>query len=314
MASEIPDNTANPQKVIRTPADEFKVLCASLGVVPEGISSLAQLSEVAKSLTAKDSTRPPWIFRAEKMGGNLQTTLERATLGFFPDLRSGGGVESKLLREFKRRAHHYLSDLPREGDTLQWLAMMQHYGAPTRLMDWTYSPFVALSFAVTRPASGNSGYVIWAIDPYAVRTTANYELKVDDPENNDVMAQFGENDEDRFDNLFRQTEAWDTLEPLVYPVNPFRLNPRLTIQQGLFLCARQMHLSFVDNLKALKPNASGLKAYEIRRESRLEILLELDRMNLNNATLFPGLQGFAESLWTKPICYVPDLVGVDHIR
>lgn len=40
-------------------------------------------------------------------------------------------AEQYLLTTFKRRAHHYLRDLPGEHDELEWLALMQHHGAPT---------------------------------------------------------------------------------------------------------------------------------------------------------------------------------------
>jgi len=94
---------------------------------------------------------------------------------------------------------------------------------------------------------------------------------------------------------------------LVYPVNPFRLNKRLTIQQGLFLLPGDVKKSFKENFEETFKNQGGLERYLCRIElafdkskeaknRRNEILRQLHNMNINNATLFPDLDGFTKSL------------------
>jgi len=92
---------------------------------------------------------------------------------------------------------------------------------------------------------------------------------------------------------------------LVAAVQPHRMNERLTIQQGLFLCANHALFSFRRCLGALllhasngrKPSAQWLlHKLVIAPETRFDILRALNKININSATLFPGLDGFCQSL------------------
>lgn len=63
--------------------------------------------------------------------------------------------ERMSVERFKQTAHLHLTHLPAANDIIEWLALMQHYGAPTRLLDFTLNPAVALFFAV-RDATPNA--------------------------------------------------------------------------------------------------------------------------------------------------------------
>ena len=65
--------------------------------------------------------------------------------------------EERILRIFKRKAHHFLSAGPLPDDDFEWLALMQHHGAPTRLLDFTWSPYVAAFFALQRATGDAAG-------------------------------------------------------------------------------------------------------------------------------------------------------------
>src|SRR6266568_5424615 len=86
-----------------------------------------------------------WLFRGHRCAEwKLETSLERTS-------RRCGISEVKyeraVWREFRRHAHAYMPRVPADSDTIEWLAFMQHYGAPTRLLDFTYSFWIALFFA-----------------------------------------------------------------------------------------------------------------------------------------------------------------------
>jgi hypothetical protein len=120
-------------------------------------------------------------------------------------------------------------------------------------------------------------------------------------------------DRDAFDAVFMR----ETSPAIVAPVQPFRTNERVTSQQGLFLCPNSLLFGFEFGLKHVLKNDKErnerlwrehekgdpvclerlFKLY-VAPQAREELLKELHRMNVNYATLFPGLDGFARSLNT----------------
>ena len=78
-----------------------------------------------------------WIFRGHASANwRLRTTLDRQT----PFGYQKRDAEEDLLRAFRRRAHNFLAaeHLPADDMSGEWLALMQHFGAPTRLLDFTH--------------------------------------------------------------------------------------------------------------------------------------------------------------------------------
>jgi len=186
-----------------------------------------------------------------------------------------------------------MSDVPAENDPIEWLAVMQHHGAPTRLLDWSFSFLVALFFAVEK---AEASCVVWCLDLHWLLTKVEKKFQT-------VFKPIIDHDprlkrKKFFKSVFQANPALD----LVYSLNPNRLNPRLKIQQGIFLAAGNLGISFEDNFDTVQRDERGqvLKiVIEIRNPRvRTEILRHLYRMNINRATLFPGLDGFAQSLHT----------------
>ncbi len=105
------------------------------------------------------SLGPGWAFRGQRDASwVIATSLDRSKSEL-----SSAVSEQFLLREFQRRAHHYLAAELIPQDTLEWLALMQHHGCPTRLLDWTRSSYVAAYFAMEDVAP-NAVAAVWAVD------------------------------------------------------------------------------------------------------------------------------------------------------
>ncbi len=84
----------------------------------------------------------------------------------------------------------------------------------------------------------------------------------------------------------------------VCTVKPRRTHPRLIAQQGVFLCQGNLEKSFAENLRGFAPYGihDNVMKIMIPHEWRKEIMADLRLMNITRASLFPGLDGFAQSL------------------
>src|SRR5204862_5090471 len=116
--------------------------------------------------------QPPysnWAFRGERdERWPLYSSLSRYLQNFGVARAAWPEQEGRILRIFKRKAHQFLERPPDWEDDFQWLALMQHHGAPTRLIDFTWSPYVAAFFALERTLSDG---VVWAMNPGRIESS-----------------------------------------------------------------------------------------------------------------------------------------------
>src|SRR4051794_3793588 len=251
-----------------------------------------------------DYREPGWIFRGHADHRWILETTIRRRVARLEDDGIGTGfaadTEKFMLEEFQRRAHQYqrhLRQMPRDVYKLEWLALMQHHGAPTRLLDWTKSPYVGAFFAVA-DAAPQTDSAIWVIDALALKGKAVAMLKNTRHDLEDLSADSHLESPENFDRIFlADVPEWQSV---IAPIEPFTTDERLTIQQGLFLCSTTLYWPLEMTLKhMIETEPSGrpeIRRLVIRSEARLDLLRELHRMNISQATLFPGLEGFARSL------------------
>jgi len=217
----------------------------------------------------------------------LESSLER----YIPESSARTAAEGTLLREFQRRAHDYIESGKEPTTNRECFALMQHFGAPTRLVDFTRSPYVAALFAFE--PTGPQDRAIWAIDRARCYSNAGDFISRSDP-------AF---DGDKGGWFTGVRATWDLdvgpsrwPGPIVLPYEPDRLSGRLAVQQGLFVWPNDIERSFMENLSGLDPD--GVQKTVLAGAMRDAALEDLRYMNISRASLFPGLDGFATSLRT----------------
>ncbi len=89
------------------------------------------------------------------------------------------GKERDLTNRFRSRAGTRHQALPAYEDSATWLSLMQHYGLPTRLLDWTRSPLIAAYFALERyiyeKKATRQDAAIWILEPHKLNVSEGFE-------------------------------------------------------------------------------------------------------------------------------------------
>jgi len=255
-----------------------------------------------------------WIYRGQADSRwPLVTTLER-TIDARPNGRSDPLlIERGIHRRFIERATTYLNPVPAEHDELSWLTLMQHYGAPTRLLDWTKSPLIGLYFAYEERAPSDApARALWCLRASACRNHFGYGLPglIRDPfglvrfetPNGDGLVSYSRPGAD-FDWLAHENTRLqrlrDKMETTPYPLPPPFLDTRMAAQQAFFTydaCLNggiPLELALPDYL--VGPTMRVLSKIILPNEWRLDVLNALRVMGITAATLFPGLDGLGRA-------------------
>lgn len=239
---------------------------------------------------------------------DLTTTLIRLNARH-PD------VERHLLRNFKKYA---LLEAKVSGEFWNWLALGQHHGLPTRLLDWTYSPFVALHFATADLTAPETDSVVWCVDYVKAHEMLPPRLqKVLCEEGSDVWTT---------EMLEEHVGSWEELNSLktsrrkskapadegdavLIFFEPPSLDSRIVNQYGLFSVLSSPTLAVDEWLKQHKDLA---KRIVIPHGLRWEVRDKLDQANVNERVLFPGLDGL--SSWLRRHYAPPNLANTRAVE
>jgi hypothetical protein len=246
----------------------------------------------------------------------LSTTLERAGQRYGWSVNALRNREVVLLDTFQRRAHHFVNAPPDINNRLEWFALMQHHGAPTRLLDFSHSFYVAAFFAME---FAQEDAAVWALsEGFTMGHTSNLIRGAK------LLSDLYDESRSVVETHFSGHQN----SVCVMLVEPHRMNERLAAQQGCFVVPGNVNKTFMDNLAlGLEVNVTALLSKRARAMRRTDLapnglllftpvvklilpieihnvaMHDLAQMNVTAASLFPGLDGFARSLhgWFRDV-------------
>jgi hypothetical protein len=249
---------------------------------------VSSFSELAERLYA-DSWQP----NLGRFRSNLAFRgMQNATADLTTSLARLGGPfarqEGHLLRNFRKYAQR--GSVPRDS-VWNWLSLAQHHGLPTRLLDWSFSPYVALHFATQDLERFDVDGVVCCIDYRKAHELLPAPLrKLLRTESADVFTA------EMLDRVARTLPELDRLskrKPFVMFLEPPSLDDRIVNQAALF--------SLISDPRAqmdqwVKRHRGQFHRLIIPAKLKWEVRDKLDQANITERVLFPGLDGLSRML------------------
>jgi len=200
--------------------------------------------------------------------------------------RFGGDAaarERHLVRNFRKYAAR---DAVPFDSPWNWLALGQHHGLPTRLLDWTYSPYVALHFATAKQEAFDRDGAVWMVDYVRAHQEAPRRLR-------QCLESEGANvfTTEMLGTVADDLAGFDRVgQDFVVFVEPPSFDERIVNQYALFSLMTGAGSS-LDQLLAGHPEL--VRRIVIPASLKWEIRDKLDQANITERVLFPGLDGLS---------------------
>lgn len=218
------------------------------------------------------------LYRGQKIDKPLLPKLGRLALN---NKAKTLNVEQEMLRQFREQSIPFLNNTPNR--LIDWVALAQHHGLPTRLLDWTSNPLIALWFAVESPSKSEGAAVVWRFDTEA-----------------DDFA------DENFDLEFGRERAQKTTI-----LRPPHIASRIKAQCGYFTAhvpqsSDGSYVAFEDDEKYSK----RLSKIMIDPKYLWRFRYDLDILGINRAFIYSDLDGLAQHItWWHTL--LDDEIGVD---
>ncbi len=209
-------------------------------------------------------------------------------------LKSGlvrlGGSSEKLEGHLLRNSRKYARRDSAPDSLWDWMALGQHHGLPTRLIDWTYSPYVAMHFATARLEDFEIDGDIWCVDFAAANELIPKKLK-------EVLREEGSYTftVDMLNSVAKTPAEFDRLarEPFVVFFEPPSLDDRIVNQFALFSLMSSPTAALDD---WLIHHPQLCRKIIIPAAAKWEVRDKLDQANITERVLLPGLDGLSSWL------------------
>jgi hypothetical protein len=204
-----------------------------------------------------------WVFRG-------QSDVDYLLIPKVGRLEQWCTFEREMIDQFIREAVLY-EKIP-ASDEWEQLAMAQHHGLPTRLLDWTENPMVAAFFACCEQYDRDGALFIASVSNRV--NTAKYS-----PYSIDRVARY----------------------------KPRHISQRIQSQSGLFT----IHPDPTKPLSIIEETSIHIEKIFIAASAKDQIISDLNRMNINRATMFPDLAGIAANISWSYASYSPNKANSD---
>ncbi|HSP35652.1 MAG TPA: FRG domain-containing protein [Thermoanaerobaculia bacterium] len=224
--------------------------------------------------------RSNFVFRgAPRVSHGLETSLQT---GGFED------HELHLLSSLRK----YAVESAVHGDSVwNWLSLAKHHGLPTRLLDWTYSPYVAMHFATQDFRTFDEDGAIWCVDYHQTDEMLAKPLR-------EVLKKYDVNifTTEMLNLVASSLEDFDSLSnhDFVLFFEPPSLDARIVNQFALFSLPSSPRLKLED---LLRKREASFRRIVIPAQLKWEVRDKLDQANITERVLFPGLDGLSQ--WLK---------------
>jgi hypothetical protein len=214
--------------------------------------------------------------------------------------------ESEAFQQFKREARHFIdpsiyAELRDANNPLQWLTLMQHHGGPTRLLDWTTSPYVALYFASESHPDSDGTVVVWQREMTRTIQEERYGQAF-----KDFTTAAGGTDADVTTSVLFDSDR-DDIPDMITGLSTNITTRRLSSQSGLFSMTTTPYRDHGEVIEEIVDESENDRIYGkilVKAESKSHLVPRLRRSNLHGFSLFPDLEGLGKLcregiLWTE---------------
>jgi hypothetical protein len=198
--------------------------------------------------------------------------------------------ESSLLSRFKQSAAMLIQNRHNEDEdkeNFSWLFLMQHYGLPTRLLDWSESPLTGLYFAVNEEIKDEEDGALWMLKPTELNKIANIPTL-----EKNFIPSFDDEELKSYSVKALSSNPRNQLVPIA--TIAIRNSPRIHAQLGVFTIH---HLDTKPIEEFCQKNE--IIKFKIPAKSKEKLREELELLEINKFTLFPELSSIGEIIKKK---------------
>lgn len=254
-------------------------------------SNLVEFLVAIKSRS--DTTRTTWFRGQSKRNHKLEPGLYRhpSIKGQLNTHSKAAELEAKLMERFKNHSVPYVGHKFAHEDEWAQLFFMQHYRVPTRLLDWSYSPLIALHFALSGAETGstdpNSACAVWILHPESWNGAALSHQT--------APAKIYTTDSDEV-NAYKAGAAFKTQTADAIAIEGIHNSPRIVAQQGAFTIFGPTTRAMEEQFDASHYSANSLSVITIKQAHVASLNKELIDAGILETTIYPDLEGLASRL------------------